>query len=93
MFTYSEYELDSEKKGVLFEQVKILYGNLKPEALMEMPATQKQSKPERWYCEQWCRLTAWRCLSACKLEKLVSESEPNAGIEAKTFFCQPHLEA
>ena len=33
MFTYSEYELDSEKKGVLFEQVKILYDNLKPKAL------------------------------------------------------------
>ena len=29
---------------MLLEQVKMLYNNLKPEALMEMPATREQSK-------------------------------------------------
>ena len=40
-FTYSDYALDCERKEVLLEQVKLLYNNFKPEALMEMPATQK----------------------------------------------------
>ena len=37
-FTYSDYALDCERKEVLLEQVKLLYSNLKPEALMEMRA-------------------------------------------------------
>ena len=31
---------------MLLEQAKLLYNNLRPEAVMEMPATQKQSKSE-----------------------------------------------
>ena len=46
-FAYSDYALDCEGKEVLLEQVKLLYNNLKLEALMEMPATQEQSKSER----------------------------------------------
>ena len=79
-FTYSDFALDCERKEVLFEQVKLLYNNLKPEALMEMPATQEQSKSERWFCERWCRLTASRYLGAFKVGNLVSESQPNAAI-------------
>ena len=85
-FTYSDYALDCERKEVLLEQVKLLYNNLKLEALMEMPATQEQSKSERWFSERWCRLTASRCLGAFKVGKLVSESQPNAAIEANEFI-------
>ncbi|PFX15417.1 hypothetical protein AWC38_SpisGene20362 [Stylophora pistillata] len=85
-FTYSDYVLDCERKEMLLKQVKLLYNNLKPEALMEMPATQEQSKSERWFCERWCRLTASRCLGAFKVGKLVSESQPNAAIEANKFI-------
>ena len=46
---------------------------------MEMPATQKQSKSERWFCERWCP-------SAFKVGKLVSEHQPNAAIEANKFI-------
>ena len=53
---------------------------------MEMPAIQEQSKSERWFCERWCRLTASRCLGAFKVGKLVSESQPNAAIEANKFI-------
>ena len=81
-FTNSDYALDCERKEVLLEQVKLLYNNLRPEAIMEMPATQKQSKSERWFCERWCRLTASRCPGAFKVGKLVSECQPNAAIEA-----------
>ena len=81
-YTYSDYALDCERKEVSLEPVKLLYNNLKPEALMEMPATQEQSKAERWFCERWCRLTASRGLDAFKVGKLVSESLPNAPIEA-----------
>ena len=81
-FTNSDYALDCERKEVLLEQVKLLYNNLRPEAIMEMPATQKQSKSERWFCERWCRLTESRCPGAFKVGKLVSECQPNAAIEA-----------
>ena len=85
-FTNSDYALDCERKEVLLEHVKLLYNNLRPEAVMEMPATQKQSKSERWFCEHWCRLTASRCPGAFKVRKLVSECQPNAAIEAKKFI-------
>ena len=51
-FTYSDYALNCERKEELLEQVKLLYNNLKPEAHMEMPATQEQSKSQRWFCER-----------------------------------------
>ena len=85
-FTNSDYALDCERKEVLLEHVKLLYNNLRPEAVMEMPATQKQSKSERWFCEHWCRLTASRCPGAFKVRKLVSECQPNAAIEANKFI-------
>ena len=51
-----------------------------------MPATQKQSKSERWFCERWRRLTASRCPGAFKVGKLVSECQSNAAIEANKFI-------
>ena len=80
-YTYSDYALDCERKEVLLEPVKLLYNNLKPDALTEMRATQEQSKSERWFCERWCRLTASRCLGAFKVGNLVSESLPNAVVD------------
>ena len=71
-FTNSDYALDCERKEVLLEHVKLLYNNLRPEAVMEMPATQKQSKSERWFCEHWCRLTVSRCPGVPVLSKLGS---------------------
>ena len=71
---------------MLLEQAKLLYNNLRPEAIMEMTATQKQSKSERWFCERWCRLTASRCPGAFKVGKLVSECQSNAAIEANKFI-------
>lgn len=53
---------------------------------MEMPAIQEQSKSKKWFCERWCRLTSSRCLGTFKVGKLVSESQPNATIEANKFI-------
>ena len=85
-FTYSDYNLDCERSRVLFEKVTALHNNLKPEALLEIQGTQEQSKSEKWYSERWCRLTASKCLSAFKIGKLVSESQPNAAVEARKFI-------
>ena len=85
-FTYNDYALDSEGKEVLLEQVKMLYNNLKPEALMEMPATREQSKSDRWFSKHWCRLRACKCFGTFKFGKLVSESQANAAIEAHKFL-------
>ena len=52
-FTYNDYNLKCERRRVLFEQVSALYNNLKPEALMEIPGTQEQSKSEKWFSERW----------------------------------------
>jgi len=85
-YTYGDYNLDCERKGVLLEQVSALHKNLKPKALMEIPGTQEQSKSEKWFSERWCRLTASKCLSAFKVGKLVIECQPNAAIEASKFI-------
>ena len=63
---------------MLFEKVSALHNNSKPEALLEIQGTQVQSKSEKW-----CRLTASKCLSAFKIGKFLSESQPNAAEEAK----------
>lgn len=85
-FTYNDYSLDCERSRVLFERVTALYNNLKPEALLEMQGTQEQSKSEKCFSERWCRLTASKCLSAFQIGKLVSESQPNAAVEAQKFI-------
>lgn len=56
--TYNDYKLDGDRNRVLLEQVSALHENLKPEALMQIPGTQEQSKSEKWFSERWCRLTA-----------------------------------
>ena len=63
---------------MLFEKVSVLHNNSK--ALLEIQGTQVQSKSDKW-----CRLTASKCLSAFKIGKFVSESQPNAAEEAKEF--------
>ena len=65
---------------MLFEKVSVLHNNSKPEALLEIQGTEVQSKSDKW-----CRLTASKCLSAFKIGKFVSESQPNAAEEAKEF--------
>ena len=55
--------------------------NLKPEALMEIPGTEQQSRSEKW-----CRLTASKCLSAFKVGIPVTDCQPNAAVEANKFI-------
>ena len=85
-YIYDDYNLDCERKGVLLEQVNALHESLKPEALMEIPGTQEQSKSEQWFSERWCRLTASKCLPAFRVGKLVTEFQPNAAVEASKFI-------
>ena len=82
-YTYNDYNLDCERKGVLLEQINALHENLKPEASMEIPGTQEQSKSEKWFSERWCRP---KCLPAFRVGKLVAESWPNAAVEASKFI-------
>lgn len=84
--TYNNYKLEGDRNRVLLEQVSALHENLKPEALMQIPGTQEQSKSEKWFLERWCRLTASKCLSAFKVGKLVVECQPNAAVEASEFI-------
>ena len=85
--TYNDYNLECDRERVLLEQVSALHKNLKPEALMQIPGTEEQSKSEKWFSERWCRLTASKCLSAFKVGKHVVESQPNAAVEASKFIC------
>ena len=41
---------------------------------------------DRWFCKRWCRLRACKGFGAFKVGKLVSESQPNAAIEAHKFL-------
>ena len=49
--TYNDYKLEGDRNRVLLEQGSTLHENLKPEALMEIPGTQEQSKSEKWFSE------------------------------------------
>ena len=47
--TYNDYKLEGDRNRVLLEQASALHENLKPEALMQIPGTQEQSKSEKWF--------------------------------------------
>ena len=85
-YTYKDYNLERERVEVLLEKVSALHENLKPQALMEIPGTEQQSRSEKWFSEQWCRLTASKCLSAFKVGELVTDCQPNAAVEANKFI-------
>ena len=68
--TYNDYHLECERKEVLLEQVNALFANLKPEALIEIPGTQGQSKSEKWFSERWRRLQHLNVILLLKLENL-----------------------
>lgn len=84
--TYKNYDLSDPSS--LQEKVSILYSNLAPVSLMEIPGTQGQSASEKWFSERWCRLTASKCQAAYKVEKLVVEAQPNAAAEGFKFISQ-----
>lgn len=87
-FTYSDYNLDCERNIDLLEQLSALFENLKAKVLMEIPGTQQRSKSEKWFSERWCKLTASKpvFLHLKSVGKLVSESRPNANVEASKFI-------
>ena len=85
-YTYKDYNLERERVEVLLEKVSALHENLKPEALMEIPGTEQQSRSEKWFSERWCRLTASKCLSAFNVGKLVTDCQPNVAVEANKFI-------
>ena len=72
-YTYKDYNLERERVEVLLEKVSALHENLRPEALMEIPGTEQESRSEKWFSERWCRLTASKCLSAFNVGKLVTD--------------------
>lgn len=67
-FTYKNYDLS--RPSCLKEKVIILYNDLTPATVMEIPGTQGQSACEKWFVQRWCRLTAYKCLPAYKVGKL-----------------------
>ena len=85
-FTYKNYDLS--ERSCLNKKVKIVYNNLTPATVIEIPGTQGQSACEKWFVERWCRLTASKCLPAYKVGKLVAESQPKAASEAFKFISQ-----
>ena len=50
--TYKDYNLERQRVEVLLEKVSALHENLKPEALMEIPGTEQQSRSEKWFSER-----------------------------------------
>ena len=85
-YSYKDYNLERERVEVLLEKISALHENLKPEALMEIPGTEQQSRSEKWFSERWCRLTASKCLSAFTVGKLVTGCQPDASVEANKFI-------
>lgn len=84
--TYDDYELDNANAVILHELTNQLLYNLTPPKLMEIPGTQDQSKNEKWFTERWLRLTASKCLSACRVGQLIIEGAYNAAVRAFMFI-------
>ena len=84
-FIYKNYDLS--RPSCLKEKVIILYNDLTPATVMEIPGTQGQTACEKWFVERWCRLTAYKCLPAYKVGRLV-ESQTKPASEAFKFSSQ-----
>lgn len=84
--TYDDYPLEDEISENLKRKTKILEDNLKPDALMEIPGTRDQSSSEEWHNQKFRRLTASKCLTACKIGELVHNEAPGAAVRAYSFI-------
>ena len=84
--SYDDYELSDIDMNNVNKQIKILIENLTPPQLMQIPGTEEQSKSHLWFSERWRRLTASKCLTACRIGKLAVSGAPNTVVRAFKFI-------
>ena len=84
--SYDDYEQSDIDMNIVNKQIKILIENLTPPQLMQIPGTEEQSKSNIWFSERWRRLTASKCLAACRIGKLAVSGAPNTAVRAFKFI-------
>ena len=84
--SYDDYEQSDIDMNIVNKQIKILIENLTPPQLMQIPGTGEQSKSNIWFSERWRRLTASKCLAACRIGKLAVSGAPNTAVRAFKFI-------
>ena len=82
---YQDYDISDIDVGKISEKINILLENLTPPKLMQIPGTEGQSQSQKWFQERWVRLTVSKCLSAFRMERLITEA-PNAAVRAFKFI-------
>lgn len=85
-YSYKDYNFDDEKQQLLIENVCQLKANLTPEKTQEIQGTREQSSSDQWFCERFWRLTASKCLDACRIAKLIRNNDKNAAVKAMKFI-------
>ena len=84
--TYEDYELCDVDVNNSNDKVNILVESLKPTELMQILGAEEQSKSQEWFSQRWKRLTASKCLAACRVGRLIISGAPNAALRAFKFI-------
>ena len=84
--SYEDYELGDVDISQLMGRALQIESNITPLVLKQVEGTEQQSGSEKWYSERWLPLTAAKCLTACRMGKLIVQGKPNAGVIAFKFI-------
>ena len=68
------------------DRTLIIENNITPSVLKQLEGTEQQSVSEKWFKERWLRLTASKCLTSCRIGKLIVEGKANASVRAFKFI-------
>ena len=83
---YEDYELGDMDIPQLMSRALQIESNVTRSVRKPMEGTEQQSDSEKWHNERWPRLTASKCLTACRIGKLIVQRKPNASVRAFTFI-------
>ena len=83
---YEDYEVADIDVSQLMDRTLIIENNITPSVLKQLEGTEQQSASEKWFKERWLRLTASKCLTSCRIGKLIVEGKANASVRAFKFI-------
>ena len=83
---YEDYEVADIDISQLMDRTLIIENNITPSVLKQLEGTEQQSASEKWFMERWLRLTASKCLTSCRIGKLIVEGKANASVRAFKFI-------
>ena len=84
--SYKNYELGDKDISLLMSRALQIESNITPSILKQVEGTEQQSGSEKWYNERWLGLNSSKCLTACRIGKLIVQGKPDASVSAFKFI-------